>query len=413
MQDSHSHFFDILVFLCFSRADRSYDIEFHGYLSNHAKHAVIALDRLEASSERIQEYWDEYTSTTPYGLHLHKVDLDWDSDDVKSAIQDEKEWKKLRGKKQKWQELAMYLKKELDERFDGDTNQLIRTYATSDLLCGLAGALTHGIIHAGWAVDAQSPWMICEGLAYLNFCHLGVNPAKLRSSRHKEASPMESFVRVARTFEAQNLQGAWVDKAKAAYDESFHPELVAAGLQWQLSKVLKDAHPVATDLPSWLKEEKSLDRLWECIYKTTVWLYLATRDEVDGHGNFVVLHLTTSLWGLEQICRVVGEEQVTREALRQFYASTICLLATSGFPSSKALEDIQEEIRHDEADEALDWTPIVKRGIAETEEHNIKLVYVMKELWNRYDRWGGFSEAARSFTLTPNVGPSRIAFSSE
>lgn len=46
---------------------------------------------------------------------------------------------------------------------------------------------------------------------------------------------------------------------------------------------------------------------------------------------------------------------------------------------------------------------MVARGIAEVEEHNIKLVYVMRELWKRYGYWVGFAEAAQAFTLTPNV----------
>jgi len=38
-------------------SDRNYDIEFNGYLSNHSKHGIIALHRLNASDERIQEWW--------------------------------------------------------------------------------------------------------------------------------------------------------------------------------------------------------------------------------------------------------------------------------------------------------------------------------------------------------------------
>ncbi len=35
--------------------DQSYHIEFNGFLTNHVKHAVIALKRLEASPQRIQD----------------------------------------------------------------------------------------------------------------------------------------------------------------------------------------------------------------------------------------------------------------------------------------------------------------------------------------------------------------------
>ena len=47
--------------------DQSYHIEFNGFLTNHVKHAVIALNRLGASPQRIQEYYDTYVKCTPYG----------------------------------------------------------------------------------------------------------------------------------------------------------------------------------------------------------------------------------------------------------------------------------------------------------------------------------------------------------
>lgn len=147
-------------------ADRTYDIEFNGYLSNHAKHAIVALDRLEAPDVRIQEYWDQYTLSTPYGISLHKLETPWDSAEPASA----EDWETWRGKKVGWQEMVKFL----DEQ-NKNSNDLVTEYAP-DLLGGIAGALTHGIIHLGWGVDAESPWMIQEGLAYLNFCYLPASP---------------------------------------------------------------------------------------------------------------------------------------------------------------------------------------------------------------------------------------------
>jgi hypothetical protein len=68
----------------------------------------------------------------------------------------------------------------------------------------VAGALTHGIIHLGWAIDAGSHWMICEGLAYLNFCFIDVGVQKLVRGGNQylnEKMPMDSFIRVAKVFE--------------------------------------------------------------------------------------------------------------------------------------------------------------------------------------------------------------------
>jgi hypothetical protein len=83
------------------------------------------------------------------------------------------------------------------------------------------------------------------------------------------------------------------------------------------------------------------------------------------------------------------------------------MLATAsiGFPSSEALAKVQTELASLHVDvESFEWTPIVEKELPRRKKDNIKLVYVMHE-WNRYGRWSGFSEAAASLTLTPDIGP--------
>jgi hypothetical protein len=388
-------------------ANRSWNIEFQGYLSNHAKHAIVALDKLGAPETRIQEYWDQYTTLTPYNLELEKVPKPWDQ--VKPATNED--WKTLRGKKEHFQELCVYLDEQRKDHHDGDVQSLVRDYAP-DLLGGIAGALTHGIIHLGWGLDAKSNWMTVEGLAYLNFCHLGVDESEFQDNAVDEKTPMQSMTRIAQEWKANSLGETWVAASKAKFKENFHPELVVAGFQWQLSKVLATPHPVATKLPTWLSTS-NLEHIWKDLYQTCLWIYLATRDP-EGNGNFLILHLLTSLWGLEQVCRVIDDPIVERKALKQFYASLICLLAASsgGFPTVESLQKVQTEFPLTEMDdkETFDWARTVSRALQEVEEHNIKLVYVLKELWNRYGQWHGFSEAASYFTLTPNIGPSSPTF---
>jgi hypothetical protein len=78
----------------------------------------------------------------------------------------------------------------------------------------------------GWAIDAGSAWMICEGLAYLNFCHLVSTKKNWRKTFMQSFLP-HGFIRArGKSWEADDLKTEWVDKAKS-FDESFHPELVA------------------------------------------------------------------------------------------------------------------------------------------------------------------------------------------
>lgn len=395
--------------------NKDFDIEFNGYLSNHVKHAIIALQGLDASDDRIQGYWDSYTKETPYNIKLDPVKKKWDN--VKPLRDVGTDWFEVRGKKIQWQEQVASMNVEL-ESLDGSSERLVAKYVDPSLIDGIAGALTHGIIHLGWAIDADCcDWMVCEGLAYLNFCHVGVDPAKFVESKteHTNEKPIDSFVRVAEVFENQNLKMEWVEPVKQKYGITFHPELVAAGFQWEVSKLLHEPHPIVVELPSWITNDNNdVEKTWENLYRCVMFLYLATRDNKDGHGNFVVLHLITSLWALENVCRVVDKLQtapsayaVRRRAWSQFYATAVVLLSASsgGFPSPSSLISIQNDFPESDKDgEDFDWTPIVNAGIAEEEEHNIKLVYVCRELWHRYSHWTGFSAAANSFTLTPQIG---------
>lgn len=387
-------------------SDSKFDIEFYGYLSNHAKHAIIALQGLQASDERTKEYWDFYTNETPYGLQLEPATA-WDEVDTTMTRRD---WDAWRGKKVNWQEQVSFFLRQLESSYDGDTDKLVSDFAP-DLLDGFPGALTHGTIHLGWSIDAQSAYMIAEGLAYMNFAYIGIEPAKLQDDVHDDGSPIDSFMRIAQTFEKEDLQTLWVDRVKEKYDESFHSELVAAGFQWHVAKLLFEPHAVATELPVWLTNNANTDEIWEQLYRSITTVYLATRDPTNGSGDFVVLHLLTSLWALEQICRVFERtlspkeaEELTRRAWKQHFASVVVLLSTAGFLASAALEKARDEFGAENNTPAdLDWGPVVRSGIAEEEEHNIKLVYVMRELWKRYGHWKGFFDAANAFTPTPNV----------
>jgi hypothetical protein len=366
---------------------------------------VIALDRLGAPEDRIPEYWNEYTQTTIYGHSLRPIKDDWNAM-VPATLE---EWKAWRGTKQHWPEQVMLMQKEL-QVLQGNTDLLVQRYAP-DLLPGILGSLTHGVIHLGWAIEAESPWMICEGLAYLNFCYNGIDTSKFVYHAIEESSPMESVIRVADTFHTQSLQTEWVDVTSQQYDATFHPELVVAGFQWEIAKLAHNPHPIVSHLPTWVStSNESRQESWKQQYQTVTWIYLATRD-AQGRGDFFVLHLITSLWGLEHVCRVLEQDasqhHVTHQAFAYFHAAILILLSVGeeGFPTVHALRDIQHQFPVDQNDPLdYNWDRIVSHGIVESEEHNIKLVHVMKELWHRYDHWHGFSVAAQAFTLTESIG---------
>ena len=53
--------------------------------------------------------------------------------------------------------------------------------------------------------------------------------------------------------------------------------------------------------------------------------------------------------------------------------------------------------------EGQEWEHIVTRALLEDEEHNPKLVYVQRLLWNRFGKRSLFRIAASHFTTPPEV----------
>jgi|AntRauMFilla1563_2_1112583.scaffolds.fasta_scaffold259604_1 hypothetical protein len=77
------------------------------------------------------------------------------------------------------------------------------------------GALTHGLIHLGWALDANNERMTDEGLAYLAYTHLSCHPERFVSALHTDdEDAFASMCRIADEYEAQDVRG-WVARTKA------------------------------------------------------------------------------------------------------------------------------------------------------------------------------------------------------
>uniref|UniRef100_A0A7R9YFR3 Uncharacterized protein n=1 Tax=Pinguiococcus pyrenoidosus TaxID=172671 RepID=A0A7R9YFR3_9STRA len=393
--------------------NEEYHIEFNGYLSNHVKHAVVALHGLQASPADIQRYWDFYTECTPYGFHLAPKGAR--GEPLRPA-----EWKQLLGKKQKYEELLQF--------FDDEEKQLgiektLQKYAPS-VLPGSPGALTHGIIHLGWGLDANNRRMILEGLAYMVYSFVSTHPERFVHGAVPESTPMESFLRIAEADRREGIQHQIFETAvnndKYGEASNFHAELIPAGFQWQVAKVLEEGHPVLYQMPTWL-DELPVEEALKQLYKAVTLIYLTTAGEPDAiadeesHGSFLALHLITSLWGAEKIATHLPVDE-QRALLKTYYVTVLALLLTSssGFPTVEALRGVEEKFDVNDATEessvAADWEGILTRAIAEEEEHNIKLAYVARELWRRYDHWKAFRVAASTFTLTPDIGPGRSVF---
>ncbi len=378
--------------------DQSYHIEFNGFLSNHVKHAVIALNRLGASPQRIQEYYDSYAKCTTYGYGLERA-----RSSEHTITQDN--WQVYFGQHcsftsyceffdQKEQELGM--------------DRLLREYVPI-LLPGCVGSLMHGTIHLGWALDSGNRWMIIEGLAYMAFSFLSCNPDRTYSPTRgpvKETAVLDSVLRIADAWEAdyETLHG-WLDATltddKYGASAGFHPELAVTGTQFNVAKVLAEGHPLIHATPAWIGDQ-DMATIWEGLYEALTLLFMTKP------GDFLILHLITWLHAMEQIANRVPLDQ-QKFAIKCYWTAMLGILFSRGeVPTRATLEALHSKYKdaldHDGSPtEGQEWEPIVARALIEEEEHNPKLVYVQRLLWKRFGQRSLFRVAAGHFTTTPEV----------
>ena len=378
--------------------DPSFHIEFNGYLSNHVKHAVIAFNGLEASPKMIKEYHDNYVECTPYGYGLEAS-----RPSEHTITQDN--WQVYFGKHSSFTSYCEFFdqrEKELGMK------RMLEEYLPN-LLPGCVGALMHGTIHLGWALDSGNRWMTIEGMAYMAFSYMSCHTEKtFPASREPVAddSVLDSLLHIADAWNANGEElRVWIETTladeKYSASSGFHPELAVTGAQYNIAKVLTEGHPLIHATPTWIGNQ-DMSTIWEQMYEAVTLLYMTKP------GDFFILHLITSLHAMEQIANrlPVGHQ---KSAIKYYWTAMLGILFSFGeFPNRAKLEALHSQYKDavddDESPmEGQEWEQIVARALTEKEEHNPKLVYVQRLLWKRFGHRSIFRVAAGNFTTTPEV----------
>lgn len=138
------------------------------------------------------------------------------------------------------------------------------------------------------------------------YTFVDIHPGRFTHAAHPGAGPVDSLLRASTAYHAgakSEIHDIMKDPQFGTDSSTaFHPELYDSGFQWQLAKVLEQGHPLFLELPAWLDELPVQAALAE-MYKAVTLLYI-THAGAPGErrpGNFVVLHLVTSLWGAEHV----------------------------------------------------------------------------------------------------------------
>ncbi|NJR42353.1 MAG: hypothetical protein HC767_06520 [Akkermansiaceae bacterium] len=138
------------------------------------------------------------------------------------------------------------------------------------------------------------------------YTFISVHPERFQNSALEESVPADSLIAAAQCSADQNVPESIMaikNLPKYSLEAEWHPELHESGFQWHLSKVLAEGHDIFLQLPRWL-DTLPVDEALEGMYKAVTLLYLVSAGEPEERsaGNFIVLHLITSLWGGEQVC---------------------------------------------------------------------------------------------------------------
>ena len=371
-------------------SDRTYHIEFNGHLTNHAKHAVVALTRLGADPEAIKKYYNNYAHETAYGYGLEPP--------RSSKLTISKgNWRDFIGQRSHFASYCDFF----DEQAQiSGLDSILREYLP-ELLPGWVGAFTHATIHLGWALDIDSRWMVIEGLAYMAFAYVDCHPERAKACRGAAGeNAVDSLINIVDQWERQRIS-EWIENFLRQPTEpgGIHPELQRSGLQFRIARVLSAGHPLIYQLPAWsLEAEPS----WQELYYLVTLLYLSRP------GDFVILHLITSLHAMEQIAAVVPPD-LRANVAQYFWIGMLGVIFAERLLVKRSKLEALHKLFHSSVDDVTarhfdeDWANIVGRAIEEEEEHNPKLVYVLKRLWERSGGRTIYRTAAAQFTATPDL----------
>jgi hypothetical protein len=373
--------------------DRSYHIEFNGHLTNHVKHAVVAMAAIGAPEPVIRGYYNDYVALTPYGYPLEPPRQS-------SQRVDAANWRDFLGQRAHFSAYCAF--------FDAEVSRLgiagaMSAYAP-ELLRGWIGAFTHAAIHLGWAVWAGHAGMTAEALAYLSFSFVPVFGEHQPAAESAGVDPTDSLARLGARWTGDPVLRERVTAVISDTDSAtqLHPELNRSGLQARVAEVAFAGIPELVDTPAWLASLPAAQRR-EQVRRAITLLYLANP------GDFVILHLITSLFAIEVIADRLDAEAAD-EVYRLYWAGArIITAAESKIPTAhklRALHELYTDRNDDASPRTLDEFDITaRRAWLEGEEHNPKLVFVSRAWWNT-NSWTAYRHAAAQFTRTPELPPS-------
>jgi hypothetical protein len=306
-------------------------VEFPLFLANHAPMVLVALDRLGAFPERLEEWYETYRAKSGLTRIPDRV-----------APIDLATWGAALGDRAREADYRSF--------FAGEVGRLsiagaVQTYLQR-LIQGVAASATHPLMRLAYGILEQDPREVGVALAYWAACYLPLPAAT--GAAPKTDDPGEVL--------------AAVDAIEGVHD--YEPE---SDLLWHNIRAVGEL-PGFRPVVDWLAFGDGAPRRMAA---TSLALFVGTMD-------FAALHAVTGLHWV----RLVSPYLEDKEPLyRAFWQVIAALVPKIGFPSVPSPAELERMRRL----EAPPWSAIKAAAIRSDDEHDISLTFSCwqeEEVWN-------------------------------
>ena len=337
-------------------------IVYQNGLANHIAHGIVALHRLGASKERIEQFVKWY-QTRLEGRDGPTAN-NWKSPQTNV--------KELLGARCNYYTILEYY----TEKYHNDYNSNINLLVSNEfpkLQNGMMGAVFHGMIQTGYGMSVKSAKVICEGLAYMHMVHVPFVASEEKVTSIEFGNGTKDILSVLRLFAK--------DKDMLQYYESEGQEKF---LRKRVSKMIKLKGNRLMDYVNMIKMPVSnLETMQEVIMLCKWVIECATVVYVQAEykNDFFLLHGVTAAWSLLQLLYSYDDPKPAIEAVKTFLSGLLAVYMCQGSPKLSPAGQSSLEFEN--------WDEIIKATLrSECDEHVYKLVQVVYEMSKETDDMG-------------------------
>lgn len=392
-----------------------FHIEYRKFLTNHVAHGLVAVARVcaaadvpsEDAAHALRDFRDAYVKAKKLLPPVPPGD---------APPLTAESWKAALGTNTRFVELVDVFSSRLKDVHGGNTQALIAE-ALPDVVGGLPGAALHGVIHAGFGVEAvpdDDGHLLCEGLAYMAFSSMpwassethGYDTADAAADDAADAagagaalapapapapatSPPASVSTIMLSMLEEVRSSAATDVLEAHYGDPDLRDLhfyTDRGFQVGMYVLTQHGQGVlqpvvdrwCADLLRHLDPAAAAAQVFDAVVE----VYVASKKRND----FFLLHLVTATWSLRQLLPALDDVQ-QRKALHTLLLTVAAAFVVQGQPrleagTASAAGAEATAAAASVADDSGDtWRMLLRRAVqvcasGAADEHVVKLVFV-------------------------------------